>query len=131
MPATTPMEAKRPFLPIAHSAPPSYNPAMGIGLEIAPDIIQKKLSRKKRWSQTTKFLSTTTLSPLTTLSWLSCKKIFELTPLEAEHVTFIAHSSGLAYVATFPKSEAQKRVGKAHFAAGLEGFPLHFSIEPE
>jgi ATP-dependent Clp protease adaptor protein ClpS len=62
---------------------------------------------------------------------LILQKIFELDAMEAEHVTFVAHVSGLAYVATLPLSEAQKRVGKAHFAATLEGFPLHFTIEPE
>lgn len=59
------------------------------------------------------------------------QRIFELKPLEAEHVTFVAHTSGIAYVATFPLSEAQKRVGKAKFAASLEGYPLQFTIEPE
>ena len=29
------------------------------------------------------------------------------------------------------KSEAEKRVGRAHFAASLEGYPLTFTIEPE
>ncbi len=59
------------------------------------------------------------------------QRFFDLTPLEAEHVTYIAHISGVAYVATLPKSEAEKRVGQAHFAAGLEGYPLTFTIEPE
>lgn len=59
------------------------------------------------------------------------QRIFELTPLEAEHVTFVAHTSGIAYVTTLPLSEAQKRVGKAKFAASLEGYPLQFTIEPE
>lgn len=59
------------------------------------------------------------------------QRFFDLTPLEAEHVTYIAHVSGVAYVATLPKSEAEKRVGQAHFAAGLEGYPLTFTIEPE
>ena len=58
------------------------------------------------------------------------QKIFELTPPEAELVTVIAHTIGLAHVTTLPKTEAQKRVGKAHFAASLEGYPLHFTIEP-
>lgn len=57
------------------------------------------------------------------------QKIFELNPLEAEHVTFVAHNNGIAYVATLPCPEAKKRVGKAHFAASLEGFPLMFTIE--
>jgi ATP-dependent Clp protease adapter protein ClpS len=43
----------------------------------------------------------------------------------------VAHTSGIAYVATLPLKEAQKRVGKAHFAASLEGYPLMFTIEPE
>ena len=62
---------------------------------------------------------------------LILQKIFRLSPMEAEHVTFVAHTAGIAYVQTLPKSEAQKRVGKAHFAASLEGFPLTFTIEPE
>ena len=59
------------------------------------------------------------------------QRFFDLNPLEAEHVTHIAHVTGIAYVTTLPKSEAEKRVGQAHFAAGLEGYPLTFTIEPE
>ena len=57
------------------------------------------------------------------------QRIFQLSPLEAEHVMIIAHFNGLALVATLPLSEAKTRVGKAHFAAQLEGYPLMFSIE--
>ncbi len=59
------------------------------------------------------------------------QRIFQLKPLAAEHVAFIAHTSGLAYVMTLPCPEAHKRVGKAHFAASLEGYPLLFTVEPE
>lgn len=59
------------------------------------------------------------------------QRIFQLQPLVAEHVTFLAHYTGQAYVCTLPLNEAKKRVGKAHFAAQLEGYPLKFSIEPE
>ncbi len=62
---------------------------------------------------------------------LTLQKFFNLDPLAAEHVTFVAHTSGIAYVGTYPLTEAQKRVGRAHFAATLEGYPLHFTIEPE
>lgn len=62
---------------------------------------------------------------------LVLQKFFQLTPMEAEHVTFVAHMSGLAYVTTLPLKEAEKRVGRAHFAASLEGYPLLFTIEPE
>ncbi len=62
---------------------------------------------------------------------LVLQRFFDLSPLQAEQVTYTAHVSGVAYVATLPKSEAEKRVGQAHFAAGLEGYPLTFTIEPE
>lgn len=58
-------------------------------------------------------------------------RFFPLTTKEAERITWTAHTSGIALVAVLPTPEAQKRVGKAHFAASLEGFPLTFSIEPE
>jgi len=62
---------------------------------------------------------------------LILQRIFFLTPLEAEHVAYMAHNNGQAYVTTLPLGEAQRRVGKAHFAASLEGYPLLFTIEPE
>ena len=62
---------------------------------------------------------------------IALQRFFDLTLLAAEQVTYIAHVSGLAYVATLPKSEAEKRVGRAHFAASLEGYPLTVTIEPE
>jgi len=62
---------------------------------------------------------------------VALQRFFDLTLLVAEQVTYIAHVSGLAYVATLPKSEAEKRVGRAHFAASLEWYPLTFTIEPE
>jgi ATP-dependent Clp protease adaptor protein ClpS len=57
--------------------------------------------------------------------------IFMLLPPDAVRVMFRAHYSGEAVVQILPKSEAEKRINKAHFAAGLEGYPLHFSMEPE
>jgi ATP-dependent Clp protease adaptor protein ClpS len=59
------------------------------------------------------------------------ERIFFVSGVDALEIMFTAHFSGVAYVQTLPKAEAQNRVGKAHFAAGLEGYPLHFSIEPE
>ncbi len=57
--------------------------------------------------------------------------IFALAPPDAMEVMLVAHYKGAAYVQTLPKTEAQKRINKAHFAAGLEGYPLHFSMEKE
>jgi ATP-dependent Clp protease adaptor protein ClpS len=57
--------------------------------------------------------------------------IFILTQPSAQEAMLTAHFNGAAYVQTLPKTEAQKRINKAHFAAGLEGYPLHFSLETE
>jgi len=57
--------------------------------------------------------------------------IFMLQPSDAVKVMLTAHYRGEAVVQILPKSEAEKRINKAHFAAGLEGYPLHFSLEPE
>lgn len=59
------------------------------------------------------------------------ERIFFVNAPDALQIMFTAHFTGMAYVQTLPKPEAQSRVAKAHFAAGLEGYPLHFSIEPE
>ena len=59
------------------------------------------------------------------------ERIFFIAAPDALEIMYTAHFRGISYVQTLPKQEAQKRVGKAHFAAGLEGYPLHFSIEPE
>ncbi len=57
------------------------------------------------------------------------ERIFFLSQPDALAVMYTAHYSGMAYVQMLPKTEAQNRIGKAHFAAGLEGYPLHFSLE--
>ena len=59
------------------------------------------------------------------------ERIFFLGGTDAAHVMYTAHFRGAAYVQTLPKTEAQNRIGKAHFAAGLEGYPLRFTMEPE
>ena len=57
--------------------------------------------------------------------------IFMLPTANAAHVMYTAHLNGNAYVQTLPKSEAQRRINKAHFAARFKGYPLQFTIEPE
>ena len=59
------------------------------------------------------------------------KTFFYLSNPKAAEIMLTAHVYGTAYVQTLPKTEAENRINKAHFAAGLEGFPLHFSLEPE
>lgn len=57
-------------------------------------------------------------------------RFFQLSPVDAELVTWTAHTNGIAEVAILPLREAQKRVGRSHFAASVEGYPLTFTIEP-
>jgi ATP-dependent Clp protease adaptor protein ClpS len=57
--------------------------------------------------------------------------IFMLLPPDAVKVMYLAHYRGEAVVQILPRSEAEKRINTAHFAAGLEGYPLHFSLEAE
>ncbi|MEW6030711.1 MAG: ATP-dependent Clp protease adaptor ClpS [Chloroflexota bacterium] len=57
--------------------------------------------------------------------------IFFLGYPEAVEIMLTAHNTGLAVVQILPKAEAERRINKAHFAAGLEGWPLHLSMEPE
>jgi ATP-dependent Clp protease adaptor protein ClpS len=57
--------------------------------------------------------------------------IFQRLLPDALNIMYTAHYHGIAYVCSLPKSEANNRINKAHFAAGLEGYPLHLSMEPE
>lgn len=57
--------------------------------------------------------------------------IFFLDYPEAVEIMLAAHNHGEAIVQILPKAEAERRINKAHFAAGLDGYPLHFSMEPE
>ena len=56
---------------------------------------------------------------------------FYLANNKAADIMFTAHIYGSAYVQTLAKSEAEKRIHKAHFEANNAGYPLHFSMEPE
>lgn len=57
--------------------------------------------------------------------------IFGQNVMTAEQTAYRTHTMGNAYVGTYPKTEAETKVNKAHFAAQLEGFPLRLTIEPE
>ena len=59
------------------------------------------------------------------------KNYFYLANDKAADIMFTAHIYGSAYVQTLAKSEAEKRINKAHFEANNAGYPLHFSMEPE
>jgi ATP-dependent Clp protease adaptor protein ClpS len=59
------------------------------------------------------------------------KQIFFLGNDRAAEIMLAAHIKGSAYVQTLPRTEAEKRVQYAHQAAGMQGYPLHFSIERE
>jgi len=59
------------------------------------------------------------------------KQIFFLGNDRAAEIMLVAHIKGSAYVQSLPRMEAEKRIQHAHQAAGMEGYPLHFSSEPE
>lgn len=59
------------------------------------------------------------------------KVIFFLSNDRAAEIMLTAHIKGSAYVQSLPHMEAEKRIQHAHHAAGMEGYPLHFSTEPE
>ena len=59
------------------------------------------------------------------------KTCFYLSNPRSADIMLTAHVYGSAYVQTAPKSEAEKRINKAHAQANHAGYPLHFSMEPE
>lgn len=59
------------------------------------------------------------------------KQILFLGNDRAAEIMLAAHIKGSAYVQSLPRIEAEKRVGNAHQAAGMLGYPLAFTIERE
>ena len=59
------------------------------------------------------------------------KTHFYLSNPKAADIMLTAHVYGSAYVQTLAKTEAERRVNKAHAESGNAGYPLHFSTEPE
>ena len=57
--------------------------------------------------------------------------VFDIPNTNAVNIMYTAHLNGAAYVQTLPRTEAKRRINKAHFAARLRSFPLEFSMEPE
>lgn len=62
---------------------------------------------------------------------LALVHFFGLEPERAVEVTMTAHNTGEAYVATFARQEAERRVKEAQYAARQRGYPLAFTIEPD
>ena len=59
------------------------------------------------------------------------KNHFYLSNNKAADIMFTAHVYGTAYVQTLAKSEAEKRINKAHADTSNAGYPLKFTMEPE
>jgi len=57
--------------------------------------------------------------------------IFMLAGPRAAQVMFTAHIQGSAYVDSLPKTEALRRIHRAHVTARLAGYPLSFTLEQE
>lgn len=56
--------------------------------------------------------------------------IFQKNVMEADQIANRTHRNGIAVVGTYPKSVAETRINKVHFAAQLEGYPLKLTKEP-
>lgn len=59
------------------------------------------------------------------------KQIFFLGNDRAAEIMLTAHVKGSAYVQSLPLAEAEKRTQRAHQAAGIQGYPLTFTVERE
>lgn len=59
------------------------------------------------------------------------KTCFYLSNPQSADIMLTAHVYGSAYVQTLAKSEAEKRINKAHTEANNAGYPLKFTLEPE
>ena len=59
------------------------------------------------------------------------KTHFYLSNPKAADIMLSAHVYGSAYVQTLARTEAARRIHKAHAESGNAGYPLHFSMEPE
>ncbi len=59
------------------------------------------------------------------------RTVFKLSEELAEHITWVAHTTGVACVVVRPRNEAQRLVDRAHMTARIDGYPLTFSLEPE
>lgn len=62
---------------------------------------------------------------------LILRHVFKLSGELAEHITWEAHTRGVASVVTRPKTEALRLIAEAHAAARANGFPLTFTAEPK
>jgi len=59
------------------------------------------------------------------------KTVFYLSNPKSADIMFTAHIQGSAYVQTLARSEAARRLKKAHTEAHYAGYPLKFTMEPE
>lgn len=108
------------------------NPYISMKLEVAPEIeiIEEQEEETELEPLFRVIIHNDDVTPMDFVVQV-LKTIFYLSNPKAAEIMLTAHVYGTAYVQTLPKTEAEKRINKAHFAAGLEGYPLHFSMEPE
>jgi ATP-dependent Clp protease adaptor protein ClpS len=108
------------------------NPYLSMNVEIVPEIeiIEEQEEQTELEPLYRVLIHNDDVTPMDFVVQI-LKSIFYQSNPKAFEIMLIAHITGLAYVQTLPKSEAEKRINRAHFAAGLEGYPLHFSMEPE
>ena len=98
--------------------------------EIAPEILEEAGQQAELGPLYRVIIYNDDVTPMDFVIYV-LRQIFLLAGIRAVQVMYTAHYHGEAYVQTLPKSEAQRRVHRALYAARLEGYPLEFSLERE
>lgn len=96
----------------------------------SPEKIEKEKERADEGPQYRVIIHNDDVTPMDFVTHILVT-IFLIPEPNASHIMYSAHLNGSAYVQTLPQPEARKRIGQAHFAARLKGYPLKFSMEPE
>jgi ATP-dependent Clp protease adaptor protein ClpS len=100
--------------------------------EIAPEKYEDLAARKENREEPP-YRVIVHNDPVTTMDFVLyiLQSVFMLAGPRAVQVMYTAHYHGSAYVVSLSKSEALRRIHRAHMSARLAGFPLLFTIERE
>lgn len=71
--------------------------------------------------------------PLTTMDFVVdvFRQVFRLPLARSVELMMRVHNQGSAVIGMWPKTVAERKVGRAHSMARAQGFPLTLTIEPD
>jgi ATP-dependent Clp protease adaptor protein ClpS len=98
--------------------------------EIAPEIFEDQATDQEE-REAPLYRVIVHNDPVTTMDFVLyiLQSVFMLAGPRAVQVMYAAHFHGSAHVVTLPKTEAQRRIHRAHFSARMAGYPLLFTME--